>query len=210
MRKSINFLAVFALFLIVGLSACNSKAGKKIKESKEKISTAKSMVKSLSKMEGNLNELGKDAEKLKDIEPFNNDRFQNWMPEKLDGMKRTSYEFTSSMGSQGKMNFAEEDGDREFELTVIDGAGEMGAVIYASQGFITGFMDDYHSESDTKVEKLVKRKNGKALETYYKDTNSSEIKAVIDNRFIVSASSSDMNVDETWKLIEKLNVGKLK
>lgn len=210
MRKSISFLTIFSLSLIFGLSACNSKAGKKIKESKEKISNASSMVKSLSKMEENMNELGKDAEELKDVEPFNNDRFQNWMPERLDGMKRTSYEFTSSMGSQGKMNFEDENGDRSFKVTIIDGAGEMGSVVYASQGFITGFMDDYHSESDTKLERVVKRKDGKALETYYKEENSSEIKAVVANRFIVTARSNHMNVDETWRLIDQLNVGRLK
>lgn len=210
MRKSISFLTILTLALNFGISSCKSDARKKIKETREKMSNTKNMVKSLSKMEENMNQLGKDAEGLKNIDPFNNERFQNWMPERLDGMKRTSYEFTSSMGSQGKMNFEDENGDRSFQVTIIDGAGEMGSAVYASQGFITGFMDDYHSESDTKVERVVKRKDGKALETYYKEENSSEIKAVVDNRFIVIAQSSHMNVDETWKLIDQLKVGRLK
>ena len=210
MRKSISFLTILTLALTFGISSCKSDARKKIKETREKMSNTKNMVKSLSKMEENMNQLGKDAEGLKNIDPFNNERFQNWMPERLDGMKRTSYEFTSSMGSQGKMNFEDENGDRSFQVTIIDGAGEMGSAVYASQGFITGFMDDYHSESDTKVERVVKRKDGKALETYYKEENSSEIKAVVDNRFIVIAQSSHMNVDETWKLIDQLKVGRLK
>lgn len=216
MRKTISFVAVFALMFT--LASCVGGARKKLKEAKENVSAAKNVVKGLSKMEKQAEQSKKDLAALQEVEPFTNEKFRNWMPDNLDGMTRTSFEFSSSMGNQGKMSFKSEEADdsndnsqkKSLSITIIDGAGEMGALVFASQGFITGFIDDYYSESETKLERIVERKGNKALETYYKEKNSTEIKAVIESRYIVLADAKNMDVDDTWKLIDKLKIERLK
>ena len=132
MRKTISFLTIIAL--VLAFSSCGGEAKKKIKEAKESVSAVKNMTKNLSKIEESAEQINKDTEKLKNVEPFSNDRFQKWMPENLDGMKRTSFEFTSAMGNQGEMKFVDESNEeRTFDVTIIDGAGEMGSMIYATR-----------------------------------------------------------------------------
>lgn len=208
MRKYISFVIFMALTF--GFASCTGGAKEKMKEAKENVSAAKSVVKGLSKMEKKAEEYQKDMEKLQDVDPFTSESFRKWMPDELAGMKRTSFEFASAMGNQGTISFKNEEGDKTFTVTIIDGAGEMGSLVFASQGFITGFMDDYYSESEDKLERVVERKGNKAMETYHKERNSSEINVVVDKRFIVMAETKNIDVDDTWKLIDKLKVGKLK
>ncbi len=208
MRKYISFAAFVALMF--AFTSCLGGAKEKVQEAKNNVSAAKNMVKGLSKMEKRAEQAQKDMEKLQEMEPVTSEGFRKWMPDELDGMNRTSFEFTSAMGNQGTISFKDEEGDKTFNVSIIDGAGEMGALVFASQGFITGFMDDYYSESDTKLERVVERKGTKAMETYYKDSNSSEVKVVVDNRFIVMADTRNIDVEDTWELIDKLKIGKLK
>lgn len=53
--------------------------------------------------------------------------------------------------------------------------------------------------ADDKPERVVRRKDDKVLETYHKEENSTEIKAIVGNRFIVSAETENIDVEETWK-----------
>ena len=210
MKRILSYLIAVMLVSTVMIS-CNSGPGKKLKEAKEKVQTTSRAVKGMSKMEKESDDIGKRVEALSKQAPFTNDKFKKWMPEQINGMKRTSFEFTSTMGNQGRMSYEDEiDNNKKIKVSVIDGAGEMGSVIYASQAFLTGFMDNYETESESKTEKIVERKGKKAMETFYKKDNKCEIKTVVDDRFIVIVESDGMSIDETWNAIDKLNVGKLK
>lgn len=47
------------------------------------------------------------------------------------------------IGNMPKMKLKSEDDDRSIDVAVIDDTGEMGTLVFASQGFVAGFMDDY-------------------------------------------------------------------
>ncbi len=216
MKKTIYFLS-FALFSVLLMVSCNRGPGKKLKEAKEKVETVRSMAKSISKLEERSEEMQSVAEELQAIDPFTKDQFKEWMPDKLGDLERTSFEFTSTMGSNGSLKYKstsdaddEDYEERSLEINIIDGAGEMGAAVFAAQSFFTGFMDEYDSEDEYKSEQMVERNGAKALETYYKQNNKTEIKTTIANRFIVTVNAYNMKPDEAWKLIDKLKVEKLK
>ena len=68
----------------------------------------------------------------------------------------------------------------------------------------------FESESESKTEKIKQREGSQSLETYYKKDNNSGIKTTVDERFMVDAEGENMNPDELWSLIVKLNINKLK
>ena len=205
--KAIVALAIVAMMC---MGSFNSGPGKKMKEVREKTKQATDLVKSISNLEKDAADATDTMDKLKTLEPFDNDRFQSWMPERLGEMKRESYQFSSNMGNTGTLLFVNEDYSKTVELNIIDGAGEAGSLVYASQTFMTGMVTNHFLESDEKLEKLVTRKGNKAIETYYKKTNDSEIQGIIDNRFIVFAKAKDTDINELWGYIDKLNISKLK
>ncbi len=208
MRKTIKLLTT--IFILAAIAVFSSSCGNKMKEAKEQAKNATNMIKNLSKVEKESEDVNSKMEELKTKEPFSNDKFKAWMPEELNGIKRTSFQFSTSMGNIGELTFQEENGEKYFHITIIDGAGETGSMIYASQSFVTGFMNNYESESDTKVEKIIERKGSKALQTIYKEENTCNIQAVMDDRFIVNVESNNIGIDDTWKMIDKLDIGKLK
>lgn len=211
MKTMFKTKAIIALAIVVigGMTACSNGPGKKLKEVRQKTKQATDLVKSISNLEKDAANVTDTMDKLKNLEPFDNDRFQSWMPERLGEMKRESYQFSSNMGNTGTLLFVNEDYSKTVELNIIDGAGEAGSLVYASQTFMTGMVTNHFVESDEKLEKLVTRKGNKAIETYYKKTNDSEIQAIVDNRFIVSAKAKGTDIDELWGYIDRLNIGKL-
>lgn len=209
MKKRISLLGV-VFIIILSLSACKNETTQKIKNARKAMGNTKDILKNAKNMEKSAAALGDRAEELKQMTPIDNEKFKDWMPEFLDGMPRASFNFQSAMASTGRLEFKSETDDREFHISIIDGAGESGAAVYAFQGFYEGMAQGFESENDHKVEKMEKRKGQSSLETYYKKDNNSEIKTTVSERFMVEAKGYNMNPDEVWKLIEKLKVEKLK
>src|SRR5690606_2957973 len=129
------------------------------------------------------------------------------MPEELEDLKRTSYEFNTMMGATGNLSFANE--EKSLEVTIIDGAGEMGSALFASQGMLGSLYGGFESESDTKKQEIVERDGLKSIETYYKNNNDSELRITLEDRFIVSASGDNMTTDELYAYVDNLHIDNL-
>lgn len=209
MKKKIAIINM-AFIVILSLAACKNETAKKIKNAQEAVGNTRDLIKNATKLEKNAEKMEKRVEELKKMTPFDNEKFKSWMPETLDNMPRTSFNFQSMQASTGKLEFKSEMDDRDFRISIIDGAGEQGAAIYTFQGFYTGMAEGFESESDNKIEKVEQRDGQNSLETYYKKDKNAEIKTCINDRFIVEAKGNNMTTEELWKLIEKLNIGKLK
>lgn len=203
-------IIVFAVVVAACMASCNNGPGKKIKEVREKTKQATNLVKTLSNLEETAEDVESEMEKLKTLKPFDNEKFQGWMPDQLNDLKRESYQFSTAMGNTGSLRFTNEANDKSIEFTIIDGAGEIGAGLYASQSYMTGVVNDFFSESDRKLEKIVERKGSRALEKYFKEEHNSEVNAIIDKRYILFAKSKNMSIDELWEYIDKLNISTLK
>lgn len=203
MKKFIVTLCVLALF------GCKNETMEQLNAVKNQVKNTSSVMGNISEMEKNAKEMEKNMEDLKKLTPFSSETFKNWLPDEIDGMQRSSYEFQQVMGSNGQAKYANESGDKTFELSIIDGAGEQGSAIFATTGFFTGMYGGFESENDTKKEEIVERDGNKSMETYYKNENKSDIKVIMHDRFIVQASGQPMQPDELFNLVKKLNISNL-
>ncbi|NND62303.1 MAG: hypothetical protein HKN48_03825 [Flavobacteriaceae bacterium] len=188
-------------FLAISLmAACkDNPVSKKIKETKQNVSNTKEAFKEL-------NDMQDDIEELKDVTPLTNDELKSWLPDEINGMKRTGYK----AGQGSYMNIAmveatytNEDKSKRFKVEVMDGAGEMGAA--ATAGMRILFSQDFEEETEYKTRRTVKKKGMKAVEEYHKNNNRSTIQFMQDNRFYFNVTGSGMDIEETWEAIDELD-----
>ncbi|MBW2938547.1 hypothetical protein KXJ69_10540 [Aureisphaera sp. CAU 1614] len=196
-----------SLFLIVALlffvGCKDNPVSKKIKEAKQNVSNTNSAIEEL-------NDMQEDIEELKEISPLTNDELKAWLPDEINGMKRTSFKAgqTSFMKIASiEASYSNEDKSKTFKIQIIDGAGEMGAA--ATAGMRMLFSQDFEEETETQVKRSIKKKGVKAIEEYRKDGSNCTIQFMQDDRFYINASGRNMDLDETWKAIDDLDVQNL-
>lgn len=197
-----NLLLIFIALLT--LSSCkDNPVVKKAKEAKNNIVNTSNIIKESTKIQD-------DIKKLSETTPLTNDEMKSWLPDDVDGMKRTGFK----TGAMGMMNiasveatYATEEKDRSFKIEVIDGAGEMGAM--STAGLRMAFSTDFEEESEFKSRKTATKNGVKAIEEYDKRRNKAVIQFMHDNRFYVKATGDNMDIDTLWGLIDEVDVENL-
>lgn len=185
------------------LSCKDNPVSKKVKEATRTVSNTTNAVKEITKLQD-------DMEKLSETTPLTNDELKAWLPDNINGMKRISYK----AGAAGIMNiasieatFANDDKSKKFSINLIDGAGPTGASMTAGMRMM--MTQDFEEEDEYSTRKTVTHKDKKAIEEYTKNSNKSNIQFIQNHRFYIDAKGIDMNIDETWNAIEKLNLDNL-
>lgn len=199
MKKAI--LIPFCLLFLI--SCMDNPVTKKIKEVKEGVSNTQSVFKEANSMQD-------DIKELSETKPLTNEELKAWLPDDVDGMKRTSFK----TGAMGMMNiasieatYATEDKEKSVKIEVIDGAGEMGAFATASLRMV--FSQDFEEESEEKTRRTVTKKGVKAIEEYNKRRNQAVIQLFQDRRFYIKATGVGMEIDELWDYIAEMDVDDL-
>ncbi len=194
------FIAVFA---IATLMACDNPVSKKIKETKQNVSNTQEAFKELNTMQ-------EDIKELQQVEPLTNEELKTWLPEKVNGMKRTGFKAGQGSYLQIAMiegTYTSEDKSKKFKIEVMDGAGEVGAT--ATAGMRLMFSQDFEEEDEYKTRRTVTKDGMKAIEEYRKNNNRSTIQFFKDNRFYFNATGTNMDIDETWDAIKDLEMDDL-
>ena len=186
--------------IAICFSCKDNPVSKKIKETRETVSNSSNAVKEMQKM-------GDDIKELQEMEPLTNEELKEWLPEEINGMKRTGYK--AGQASYMKIasiegTYTNEDKSKKFTFQVIDGAGQMGAA--ATAGMRMLFSQDFEEEDEYKTRRTVKKNGVKAIEEYKKKNNNSEIQLMEDNRFYIKANGTNMDIDETWDAIDELDI----
>lgn len=195
---------VLALFVFSALVSCkDNPVSKKIKETKDAVSNSTNAVQEMTKMQD-------DIKELQETTPLTNEELKSWLPEEVEGMKRISYK----AGQAGMMNissieaaYANEDKSKKFSISIIDGAGQVGAA--ATAGIRMVMSQDFEEEDENGSRRTVTKKGKKAIEEYRSGNNKSKIQLMEGNRFYLEANGTNMDLDETWDAIEELNLEKL-
>jgi hypothetical protein len=195
---------VLTLFVCSALVSCkDNPISKKLKETKEAVSNTTNAVEEMSNMQ-------EDIQELQKITPLTNEELKKWLPEKVNGMKRISYK----AGQAGMMNissleaaYANEDKSKKFTISIIDGAGQVGAA--ATAGMRMVMSQDFEEEDENGSRKTVTKNGTKAIEEYRSGNNNSKIQLMEGNRFYLEAKGTNMDLDETWDAIDEINLGKL-
>jgi len=172
---------------------------KKIKETKRNVSNTTKIVKEMEEMQKNI-------EELKGVKPLTNAELKEWLPNEINGMKRIGFK-AGQMGflkiASIEATYANEDKSKKFKIEVMDGAGELGAT--ATAGMRMLFSQEFEEETEYKIRRTTTKDGMKVIEEYRKDNSKSTIEFMQDNRFYIKGTGTNMNLDETWDAIEKLD-----
>lgn len=222
MKTTTKTLAIImAVSLII---SCKNETTAKLKELKKGISNTTTIVK-------NAKEAQDDIIKLKDAAPLTNDQLKAWLPEELDGMKRTAFK----AGQAGYVNIAtiegtyntpdtekyiqNEDGKRIYnpenktlKVSVLDGAGPTGSMMIAGIKMLTK-MD--MEEQDEFTHKKTVTKNG--IKAYQVAENprhetaapKTRVEFVYKSRLGVRVHGTNLTLEETWDYINELDLDEL-
>tara|TARA_R110002072_G_scaffold142804_1_gene288248 strand:+ start:16221 stop:16820 length:600 start_codon:yes stop_codon:yes gene_type:complete len=198
MKKALLLFAVLAVTY-----ACDNPVSKKIKETKENVSNTTNAVKEMTKMQEDLQELQKE-------EPLTNEELKSWLPEEIEGMNRVGYK-AGQMGmaqiASIEGTYTNEDKSKKFRISIIDGAGQMGAA--ATAGLRMILSQEFEEEDENKSRRTVKKDGVKAIEEYRKKNNNSTVEFMQDNRFYIKANGTNMSIDEMWDAIDDLDIDDL-
>ncbi|WP_410006422.1 hypothetical protein [Aequorivita nionensis] len=199
MKKYLLALFVFSAFI----SCKDNPVSKKIKETKEAVSNTTNAVEEMTKMQD-------DIKELQETTPLTNEELKSWLPDEVNGMKRISYK----AGQAGMMGiasieaaYANEDKSKKFTISIIDGAGQVGAA--ATAGMRMVMSQDFEEESENGSRKTVTKNGTKAIEEYRSGNNNSTIQLMEGNRFYLEAKGNNMDLDETWDAIDEIDLDKL-
>ena len=199
MKKYLLALFVFSAFI----SCKDNPVSKKIKETKEAVSNTTNAVEEMTKMQD-------DIKELQETTPLTNEELKSWLPDEVNGMKRISYK----AGQAGMMGiasieaaYANEDKSKKFTISIIDGAGQVGAA--ATAGMRMVMSQDFEEESENGSRKTVTKNGTKAIEEYRSGNNNSTIQLMEGNRFYLEAKGHNMDLDETWDAIDEIDLDKL-
>jgi hypothetical protein len=132
-------------------------------------------------------------EELKKLTPLSLDQLKALLPEELNGIKRTSYNTSSSMGYAVAEATYQKDDTTDLKVMVYDCAGEAGAGFYALTYY--GVMN-FQQESDREYTRTTDFKGVKAIENYKKESNESSLTYVSNDRLLVVLNGNNMKPDD--------------
>jgi len=217
MKRQLKLLS--ALLAAILITNCgNPKESNESVENEKETAGIADVVKGVSNLD-NLTDGTKKMEelqaKLKSEKPLTSEELKAFLPENLDGLKRTSYSAGSLYGAgviSGNAAYTLDD-QKSIEINIIDGAGESGAAVVSLAQM--GFMMDSENITDTEVEKTgeFEGRRAKTRDTKEEEGStekSSEISYLEKDRYLITLKGEGYSLDELKGFVSKLNVGALK
>ncbi|MEO9021515.1 MAG: hypothetical protein ABI290_05215 [Ginsengibacter sp.] len=219
MRENNLLLIVMASSILLLFGACSTESEKTtvpsgatqdVEVTATNVNSGPTSIKYMDKSEERRNMIKKRRTELENLTPVDQAKFESWIPETLGDLKRTSFEFKSSP-LKGELAYMNDANGKNIEITIFDGAGKDGAFRFEQEANFTGTeKEGFEEKTDFEIYQIKKRSGEYSGEYYYKGSNSSKIKTILEDRYIVSATGYKMDPDELWKYIESLNFKELK
>ncbi len=215
---------IYLIILGLVLLSCKKETREKLKAAKESVSNASTIV-------SNADELKENIEKLQKATPLTNAQLKEWLPEALMEMQRKSFKVGAGMYAnissiEGKFDtpdepthITDEEGHRKanpnkksFSVILYDGAGPTGGMMISGLGMAAKM--DFEEESEYEHKKTMSYKGIKAVQILKKPRTPSsapkvQLQFVYEGRFGIMANSTNMTPEETWEIIEKLDLQEL-
>lgn len=144
----------------------------------------------------------------KQVEPINFRELQELLPEELAGYERTSKggETTGVAGmtvSRAESKYKK--GDATVEVDVMD-TGGLGMAMMGVAAWSTIVID---KEDENGFERTSTLDGYKCYEKYRKDGSNSELAVIVADRFLVTASQRNGEMDELKSIVKGMDLGKL-
>lgn len=147
---------------------------------------------------------------LQEGEPLNFRVLQEFLPEKLNGLKRTA----KSGQTNGAMGFKISQAEGKYEtkagstikIDVVDTGGlKMGLMSMAAWANL-----DIDREDDKGYERSTSLNGFKAFEKYTNRNNKSELSLLVNDRFVVKAEGREVDMKELKAVVQDMPLGKMK
>jgi len=198
-----NTTSAVLLLTTLFLSSCMGEVKEKLNQAKEGVSNVTTIAKEAQKVEGRM-------EKLKNEIALTNEQLKEWLPSEIGDFERSGFKvgqggFAGVNSIEGTFKAAE--GKKKFKITVIDGAGPTGGVMTAGYGMFGNL--EMEVEDERKHQQTVTVDGIKAQQTYFKKRNNTQLMFMYGERFLITINSTDMDVEETWEMVEELDLGEL-
>lgn len=139
--------------------------------------------------------------------PFAAQDLKSWMPEKLGGLARESFEVQSgaAMGMAGASAHATyAGGNEQIRLTITDIGGLGGLMGIAAWANVT-----VDKESNGEVEKVYKQGQRTIREEYRKDGSQAEYTVVLGNGLIVELQADQSSIDKVKQAMSGIDLAKM-
>ncbi len=143
--------------------------------------------------------------------PITKKQYENWLPKKLGKLKRTSYEIGKKlerMQTNNNINLLFEKGAKKINLTIVDCAGNKDAVS-AYTLIIDMASQDWKDETKTGYRSASKMDDKRVLTTYNEKEAKTTLYYNTNERFLITAEATNINLEELWKYLKTLNIEKL-
>ncbi len=200
--------------LLLTVVACKEENNplNKLKEVTDKAKEVKQGLGNINEMVKEAEDLQENVEKLAELTPVSKEIIKAWMPTELDNLKRTKYGIGKQMGfaqvSNLSLEFKEDDTYKKVDVSITDGAGNGASFISV---FIMVQNADIDSEDQTGYERTETFDGQKILVKYSNPeyNNRSQFNYLINNRLLVEAKGWQMEPEELWVYLKKLEIEKL-
>jgi hypothetical protein len=194
-------LKIFVLLLLVAF--LNVNCGKS--EEKKAREEPKNGLEALQKLAESAEKIGKEAPK----ETIDPKKLKELLPTDADGLprKEASSEKNAIMGfgiSTAEGVYKNESGER-INITITDVAGTQIALL----GVAAWSMASIDKETENSYEKTTEYKGHKAFEKYNSANKNGEISVLIANRYIVSISGDNVDMDKIKATLNDIDLDKL-
>ncbi len=139
--------------------------------------------------------------------PFAAQDIKSWLPEKLDGLPRETFEVQSgaAMGMAGSTARASYgSGDSQIHLSITDIGGMGGLMGFAAWANMT-----VDKETNDSVEKVYKQGKRTIRENYRKDGSHVEFTVVLENGLIVEVSDDRTSLDKVRQALLGVDLAKM-
>ena len=193
------------------LVACSKE--EKVKEEKTGgLSDLVSTAKNYGKVSSSMQDVTKNMESLKNIQPLTNDELKAALPETILGLKRKEL----SVGDNSMMNLSTAEGkyandeNKRIKVEIIDGAGETGSAMVSIM--IMGLNVNKEKTTESGFEKSTEINGVKSIVSEDKNGEKiqSKIQTVLKNRYLVTLSADGFSYEELKTALDELNSAALK
>lgn len=196
---------------VLMLVACSKE--EKVKEEKSGgLSDLVSTAKNYGKVSSSMEDVTKNMENLKNIQPLTNDELKSVLPETLLGLKRKEL----SVGDNAMMNLATaeakyaDEENKRIKVDIIDGAGETGSAMVSIM--MMGLNVNKEKTTEFGFEKSTEINGAKSIvsETKNGEGVTSEIQTVLKNRYLVTLNADGFSYEELKMALGEFNTSALK
>ena len=196
---------------VLMLVACSKE--EKVKEEKSGgLSDLVSTAKNYGKVSSSMEDVTKNMENLKNIQPLTNDELKSVLPETLLGLKRKEL----SVGDNAMMNLATaeakyaDEENKRIKVDIIDGAGETGSAMVSIM--MMGLNVNKEKTTEFGFEKSTEINGVKSIvsETKNGEGVTSEIQTVLKNRYLVTLNADGFSYEELKMALGEFNTSALK